>query len=95
LKPTNESASSPRSTIAARGYLQACTGELFVTLDVRQFSDRAASALNHPYICTIHDIDQDSGVPLIAMELLKGSTLKHRISGQPMPLGTIMRVYFL
>src|SRR5277367_4071547 len=47
---------------------------------------QAASALNHPAICTIHDIDQDSGVPFIAMELLKGMTLKHRINGQPMQL---------
>ncbi|MGD0543903.1 MAG: serine/threonine-protein kinase [Candidatus Acidiferrales bacterium] len=53
---------------------------------------QAASALNHPYICTIHDIDQDSGVPFIAMELLKGSTLKHRISGQPMPLDALLEI---
>ena len=53
---------------------------------------QAASALNHPYICTIHDIDQDSGIPFIAMELLKGSTLKHRISGQPMPLDALLEI---
>ena len=53
---------------------------------------QAASALNHPYICTIHDIDQDSGVPFIAMELLKGATLKHRISGQPMPLDALLEI---
>jgi serine/threonine protein kinase/Tol biopolymer transport system component len=53
---------------------------------------QAASALNHPSICTIHDIDEDSGVPFIAMELLKGMTLKHRINGQPMPLDLLLEV---
>ena len=53
---------------------------------------QAASALNHPSICTIYDIDQDSGVPFIAMELLKGMTLKHRINGRPVALEVLLGI---
>src|SRR5881275_885299 len=51
---------------------------------------KAASSLNHPNICTIYEVDESDGRTSIAMELLEGQTLRHRISGKPLEIDTVL-----
>jgi eukaryotic-like serine/threonine-protein kinase len=51
---------------------------------------RAAAAINHPNICTVYEVGEHNGLPFVAMELLEGGTLKHRIGERPVPIDSML-----
>jgi TolB-like protein/tRNA A-37 threonylcarbamoyl transferase component Bud32/Tfp pilus assembly protein PilF len=53
---------------------------------------RAASALNHPHICVVHDLGEHEGKPFIAMERMQGHTLKHLVSGRPLAVERVLEL---
>ena len=61
-------------------------------IDRFQREARTASALNHPNICTIYEVDEHDGMQFIAMELLQGQALDKRIGGKPLPIGELLEI---
>ena len=71
-------------------FLPEDTAESPEALDRFKREARAASALNHPHICTVYDIGVHDGKPFLVMERMQGKTLKHSIGDKPLPIEQVV-----
>src|SRR5262245_22519058 len=73
--------------------IKVLSAHLVATADARARFEREArtiSQLNHPHICTLHDLGQDDGVDYLVMEMLEGETLEHRLKKGPLPVAEVL-----